>query len=407
MNPNPRRLIIRALARLERSNSGASQQILREILDGPDARTMDPRDRSLVTECFYGVLRWRLQLDSVIGQYAKRGVPKDPEVANLLRLGAFQLLHLDRVPARAAVHSTVKMARKLRGESISRFVNGVLRQIDREPPSFSELSKKWAHPQWIVDCFERELNDPTLLEARLRANMTPPPLTLRLHPNAPQEAKDSVNMGENLTVLAPSNYQKVREGIQQNWWLPQDEASAKVVHLLNPKPGDRVLEICAGRGVKSSQIATAIGSNGLLLAIDNSAARLASSRRLLSRWAPDTPHHMVAANATNTLPIDSDLRFDRILIDAPCSGLGVIRRRPEILFSRQADDVAKNARVQKAMLATAQSWLKPDGVIVYAVCTTTQEETTEVTQGYSIIDHFESRPERDQIDGFYAAMLAL
>ena len=115
----------------------------------------------------------------------------------------------------------------------------------------------------------------------------------------------------------------------------------------------------------------------------------------------------MAANAVNTLPIDPDLRFDRILIDAPCSGLGVIRRRPEILFSRNADDVTKNARLQKAILATAQSWLKPDGVLVYAVCTNTQEETTDITKDYSVIDSFESRPERDQIDGFYAAMLAL
>jgi 16S rRNA (cytosine967-C5)-methyltransferase len=300
------------------------------------------------------------------------------------------------------------MARKMRGESIARFINGVLRQIDRRPPTFSTLAEKWAHPQWMVEQFERELTDPTQLEARLQANVTPPPLLLRLHPNAPLEARQAVEESDDrLTVVAPDDYSIVRKGIKANWWLPQDEASARVVHLLAPQPGDRVLEICAGRGVKSSQIATAIGPTGFLLAVDSSAPRLAAAQRLLERWAPDTRHHGVVADATLALPIASTLKFDRILIDAPCSGLGVIRRRPEILTSRKPEDIARNALLQKAILTMAVTWLKPGGALVYAVCTTTAEETTGVTEGYTVVERFESRPERDQMDGFYAAMLAL
>ncbi len=353
---------------------------------------MDPRDRALVTELFYGVLRWRLRLDAVIARYARTGVPKDPELANILRMGVYQLLFLDRIPARAAVHSAVKLTRKVRGDKVSRFVNGVLRTVDRERPEPVDLAEAWSHPQWMVDLFRQEVGDDALA-SRLEANMQSPPMSLRLHPSE--------------TGPAPTDSDAIRRGIRAGKWLPQDEASQRVVRLLDPQPGDRVLELCAGRGVKSSQLAEAVQAAGRLVCLDASPGRLGEASRLLQRWAPDVPVSLLAADCARPLPIDPTQRFDRVLIDAPCSGLGVIRRRPETLWRRKPDDIAELAELQRRILTEALRWVHPGGVVVYAVCTTTPQETVDIVAPHTIADSFVTRPERDGVDGFYCARLAL
>lgn len=409
MSADPRRLVIRGLARLERERGAVAQAVLRRLLDAPDARQLDPRDRGFVTECFYGVLRWRLRLDAEIGRRARKGMPSDPELANVLRLGAYQLLLLDRVPARAAIHTSVSITRRLRGDRVARFVNGVLRAIDRERTTPADLAERWAHPAWMVERLRAELGDDEQVEARLRANMTAPPTSLRLHPTArieelPGARPSSLTPG---VVLYEGPAEPVRQGVREGRWIAQDEASARVVHLLDCGVGQRVLELCAGRGVKSSHIATLIGESGLLVAVDSSAAKLADARRLVERWAPATPWLGLAADATRTLPLRPDLRFDRILVDAPCSGLGVIRRRPETLWRRRPEDVITLAALQRRIVDEALRWLTPGGALVYAVCTTTPEETTGVIGDRVVEATLETRPERDGADGFYAAKLSL
>jgi 16S rRNA (cytosine967-C5)-methyltransferase len=401
--PNPRRLVIRGLARLERSPETMAQATLRTLLDGPDAKQLDPRDRGLVTECFYGILRWRLQLDAVIASRAKKGVPKDPELANLLRLGIFQLLHLDRVPERAAVHTTVSLARKMRGDRVGGFVNGVLRGVLRDRPTFETPAERWAHPQWMVDRFRAEVGDDAL-ESRLKANMTPAPVTIRICAGG-EPPEGSVPTATAGVFNYEGDNRILRSGFRSGAWLPQDEASARVAGLLDAQPGQRVLELCAGRGMKSSQLAEIIGESGLLVSSDRSGSKLAEALRLTERWAPKTPHFAFAADASAPLPLHPDTRFDRILIDAPCSGLGVIRRRPETLWNRRPEDVSGLAQLQRGILGEAMRWLAPGGQLVYAVCTTTPEETTEHLVGRTVTESFVTRPEVDGCDGFFAARI--
>ncbi len=154
--------------------------------------------------------------------------------------------------------------------------------------------------------------------------------------------------------------------------------------------------------MKSTQVADAIGPMGRLVSLDLSWGKLAEAKRLLARWAPDVPHAAICADASVPLPLDPDLRFDRVLIDAPCSGLGVIRRRPETLWRRRPSDIATLAALQRAILAIGRARLKPGGALVYAVCTTTPEETTDVLTGP---DGFRTTPEDDGVDGFYAVRI--
>ena len=416
MPVNPRRLVVRGLARLERTPGAAGQAILRHLLDGPDARDLELRDRNLVTTCFYGVLRWRIRLDAHIAAHARKGVPTDPELANILRLGTFQLLFLDRIPARAAVHTSVNLARKIRGPAVGKFVNGVLRSIDRnrEPPS--DLATKYGHPQWMTDRLIAHLGE--TVEARLQANMTPPPVHLRLHPKAKHLANTLTATGHPdvyMTQESEIDSRSVRQGIRDGHWLPQDRASVEVCDLLAiDQPELDILELCCGRGVKTSRLLEkriAQQVRGHYFALDASIGRLHEAKRLCERWVPKNDAHFIAADAAASLPIDPEIHFDRIMIDAPCSGLGVIRRRPEILWRRTAADVTTLATLQAAITQQANQRLRPGGQLVYAVCTLTNEETTAVIQRLTdntglILDREVSfSPEIDDCDGFYAAIL--
>ena len=238
--------------------------------------------------------------------------------------------------------------------------------------------------------------------------MSAAPTMLRLHPSTSIDAISGSLPSSHVPhhVVLPQSGAEILAGIRAGKWLPQDESSARVVQYLDPQPGDRILELCAGRGVKTTQLADAVGPSGLVVSVDVSASRLVENQRLLKRWAPGVPVYSFAADATELLPLDPELRFDRILIDAPCSGLGVIRRRPETLWRRQEEDIPTLASIQRKLVANVSPWLKPGGHCVYAVCTTTAEETTDIV-GHCSVASFTTSVEKGSADGFYAARLAL
>ena len=238
--------------------------------------------------------------------------------------------------------------------------------------------------------------------------MSVAPTMLRLHPSTSFDGIPGATPSSHVPhhVVLSHSGAEILAGIRAGKWLPQDESSARVVQYLDPQPGERILELCAGRGVKTTQLADAVGPSGLVVSVDISASRLGENQRLLKRWAPDVAVYSLAADATQPLPLDPGLRFDRILIDAPCSGLGVIRRRPETLWRRKEEDIQILAGIQRKLITAVSSWLKPDGHCVYAVCTTTAEETTEIV-GHCTVDSFQTSVEKGSADGFYVARLAL
>lgn len=348
---------------------------------------LDARDRGLALELVMGVERWRLRLDHALAPHVQRGLDQtEPTARRVLRLAAYQLLFLDRIPPRAAVHSAVELARASMGERAAGFVNGVLRGLTRAEVALPEgvdpeaIAVRTSTPRWMI---ERWLaaGGPERAVAMAEAHNRPAPLTVRAAGPAPdREALAARLRAEGATVRptrhapdglhieghpAPFDGEAFRDG----WWQAQDEASQLVVRLLDPRPGERVWDVCAAPGGKTRYIARLMGDDGAVLATDvhpDKAARL--GRALRDRAAVEVRHHDAGEGSPDAR------RFDRVLLDAPCTALGIMRRHPEIKWRRGPADIEHRAAAQRRLLDATADAVRPGGLLVYSVCSDTPEE---------------------------------
>jgi 16S rRNA (cytosine967-C5)-methyltransferase len=399
-----------------------------------------------------GILRWRGRLDYLIGQAASQPVRRlHPLVLDLLRLTAYQLLFLDRIPGRAAVHESVRLAKARRlPPALTAFVNAVGRTLaqniqtlplpdpDAEPQE--ALSAAASLPVWLAARWLQDLGRDAAWSRAQAVNLHPP-LTIRVNTNL-VSPKDLITVLQaegvtaepcrhsplGLTLHGLSQSPFSLPSYQKGLWLFQDEAAQLVTLLLQPEPGQQILELGAGRGGKTTHLAQLVAGRGNIVAVDISLPRLEALRDNLHRMAlPGV--HLLLTDATSLLPLHSNRRFERILIDAPCSGLGVLRRHPELRWRRQPEDFPRFATLQQAMLRQAAPYLAPGGLLLYITCTTAVEENEQVIQDFlsshqefslhhpaaalppeaqHFIDprgYFRTLPERDGLDGFFAAAL--
>jgi 16S rRNA (cytosine967-C5)-methyltransferase len=371
-------------------------------------RLDDPRDRALAADIINGTLRWQRSLDFLIEHVAKRPLSKiDPEVAAILRLSVYQLLHLDRIPAAAAVDDAVDLTRYARKKSATAFTNAVLRALLRQrhrlplPPrpepadraaALAYLGITQSHPDWLVarwldrcgfdaaDRWVRFNNDTPRLT--LRAN------TLRTRRDDLAAALAAKGVETEPTTFAPDGL-VVTDGnpigaAAPGAFLVQDEASQLVPLTVGAQPGERVLDLCASPGGKTLALAADMRDAGLLTACDVRARRV----RLLTRTVQSGGARcvrVVQVPASGALPFAS--QFDRVLVDAPCSGLGTIRRDPDIRWHRSERDLAVFARDQLALLARAADVVRPDGRLVYATCSSEPEENEAVVEAFLAARH--------------------
>ena len=413
-------------------------------------RLGDERDRALAGEIVTGTLRWQGAYDAVIAAFASRPPAKlDPEVLDILRMTVFQLLHLDRVPASAAVNDAVDLARKAGKQSAAGLVNAVLRRVSRErahlplpprPSTFSRpealayLSTTLSHPEWLAakwldrhgfeaaEAWAVFDNEPAALT--LRAN------TLRISRDALAELLTAQGVDTEPTRFAPHGL-AVRKGnplltplAGEGLFFVQDESSQLVAQLTNAVPGERILDACASPGGKTTAMAAAMENRGLLVATDVRGRRVDLLRRTVET-ASATCVRVVQADVSGVLPFRT--RFDCVLLDAPCSGLGTLRRDPDIRWRRSPGDLERLADVQAAMLRRAGDVVEGGGRLVYATCSSEPDEN-EAVVGRFLEEHrdFMSAPERipvelarfitadgyfrtfpfrDQLEPFFAAML--
>ncbi len=393
---DPRRLAFDVLNRVE--DGSFADLALSAALDR--AAGLDPRDRGLATELVYGVLRQRGRLDFALTSCCRKPLAKvEPKVLTLLRLGAYQVLLLDRVPAPAAVHATVELARQSGLERATGFINGILRALLRScgtlawpdpvdtPRAYLEHSLSlpaWLAGRWLAEMGREEAS--LLGEAMTR----PAPFTLRVNTlrlgreefltelrRAGFEAEPTRYAPEGVSVAGRGV--KALPGSSEGWFQVQDEASMLIPHLLGPQPGERILDACAAPGGKTTQIAALTQNAARILALDLHPPRVAlvaeGARRLgcagieTRRWDLTTPPDFLEAQS-----------FDRVLVDAPCSGLGVLRRNPEIRWRRSEAEIRQLAGLQREILGNVAPLVRPGGSLLYSLCTLTPEETEGVVQ---------------------------
>ena len=362
---------------------------------------LEGRDRRLVTELVYGTLRLQGRLDFALEQFCDQPLARlQPEVLRLLRLGAYQLLELDRIPAHAAVSSTVELTRELGFPRATGLVNGVLRALARggaeipwPPPDKirAYLQHVCSLPVWLARELMRQL--PNAQARALGESLaTAAPLCLRVNrlkigPDAYLAALGEAGHRARPGLFAPEAViveQRSEEplpGDEQGWYQVQDQASMLVPHLLQAEPGQRILDACAAPGGKTTQLAALTDDRAGIIALDKHPRRVELIREGAQRlgctsiealcWDLETAPDFLAAGS-----------FDRILVDAPCSGLGVLRRNPEGRWKMTGAALRQLAVLQQRILDNVAPLLKPGGRLLYSVCTFSEIETEAVAAGF-------------------------
>jgi 16S rRNA (cytosine967-C5)-methyltransferase len=364
--------------------------------------TMSTVDRGLVTELFYGVLRHRAALDWRLAACSQRHLARlAPPTLTLLRVGAYQLLFLARVPASAAVNETVALTKRLSAPADVGFVNAVLRALDRRRhelivPDLLErpldhLTAEYSHPVWLVRRWLKRFGVQRTLHL-CRANNAIPPMTLRVNTlvTTRERLLDVLRQeGVEAAPCAVSPQGVVIRGtpptatraFAQGWYYVQDEAAQLVGLAVAPRPGERVLDACAAPGGKSIHLAELMGDHGEVVAADVKPDRLGLVTDNCRRMGIKSVR-TVAADLTQASDVARLGRFDRILVDAPCTGLGVLRRHPEAKWHKTEGLIARYAATQRAILDQVAPLLTPGGVLIYSTCSTEREENEEVVSEF-------------------------
>jgi 16S rRNA (cytosine967-C5)-methyltransferase len=424
-------------------------------------RLRDDRDRALAAEIATGVQRWRASLDYLIEAFSKRPISRlDAEIVEVLRLSVYQLLHLTRVPASAVVDDAVDLARRAGKASAAGFVNAVLRGIARkraalplparpaEPgdggshsagldrhAALDYLSITLSHPRWLAARWLDRLGFATA-EAWMQFDNLPGSLTLRANrlriaPEDLAATLEAEGIHVHKSLFAPDGlvvdegYPLRASGIAEGTFFVQDEASQLVALLAGDRPPGRVLDACAAPGGKTTAIAASMHGRGLLVAMDLRDRRVDLLRRTVAASGAINAR-IVQADARRPLPFTTP--FDRVLVDAPCSGLGTLRRDPDIRWRRRESDLAAFAAAGLTMLQRAAEVLTRGGRLIYATCSSEPEENEAVvdaflatTPGFAAIDassaspqlpssvvdvrgHLRTEPHRHGLEAFFGAV---
>ncbi|MBU8912127.1 MAG: 16S rRNA (cytosine(967)-C(5))-methyltransferase RsmB [Desulfobacterales bacterium] len=410
---------------------------------------LSKNDRNLCNALIFGVLRQRESIDWIIRAFSNTPFEKiDRKPLYLLRIALFQIIYMDRIPVFAAINTTVNIAKKLLGKKLGGYINAILRAAsenhsniplpDAELKTGKFISIKYSLPLWLSKKwlhafgFEatcslcRQIN--TIPQITLRTNtlkIDRQSLAKLLHLNAKNiQLTEYATQGISFTNprLPIQEFEEFKLGLFQ----VQDEAAQIITQLLAPEPGEKILDACAGLGGKTGHIAQLMKNKGILIAADIEIKKLESlfldSKRLGIDIVRTKPINLLEASIK-----DFDFYFDRVLIDAPCTGLGVMRRNPDTKWNRSKKDIARLAAKQRKMLNAAANLVKPGGILVYAVCSCEREENEEVIykflnkrKDFSIDKHFESDnyyrlmthkgflktyPNINNMDGFFAVRL--
>ena len=404
---------LRALVRVADDDAFADLALDAELT----ARPLDPRDAALATEIVYGTLRWQRALDWMLAPHSRRPLSRlDARVLVLLRMTAYQLAFLERVPAFAAVSDAVSLAKARGKQGVPEFVNAVLRSFtrqgvrERQPGRPLDMGAPQLRtptpPSDPVEALAVQLSFPTWLAARwvarhgeeeaarlMRAMNERPPITIRANTlrTGREALAERLAREDGLTAkptrFAPEGLLVEHGGAPAGWhgfadgaFAVQDEASMLVARLLAPRPGDVVADACAAPGTKTTHLAQLMDNRGRILAFDPQPARLARVAEASARLGVTIVEPR--GGTVEALAGAVAGACDGVLVDAPCSNLGVLRRNPEVKWRRESADIGASAARQHEILAAAATMVKPGGRLVYATCSLEPEENEAVAEAF-------------------------
>lgn len=359
-------------------------------------------DRALVTELVYGIVRRKRTLDTLIDQLGKKASHQQPpDLRLILYIGLYQLRYLSQIPPSAAVNTAVNLAKENSLQRLSGVVNGILRQYIRlaqennDPlilpdDPISRLGVLYSFPDFMIKLWLEQWGLETTEELCNWFNQ-PPVLDIRINPlkTTLEEVKTTLSQG-NLTLMPLEIPQGLRlqgktgaiqdlPGFKEGWWTVQDSSAQLVSHLLDPQPSEVIIDACAAPGGKTTHIAELMGDQGTIWACDRYASRL----KKLSANKERLQLNSIKIVTGDSRQLDQFQGIaDRVLVDAPCSGLGTLHRHPDIRWRQTPEKIEELAILQKELLETTANWVKPQGILVYATCTLTYQENE------GVIEHF-------------------
>lgn len=403
---------------------------------------IQPRDKGLFFNILYGVLRKRGNLDKIILRNSKKGLNKiDKPVLNVLRAGIYQMVYLEKIPPSAAVNTSVDIVKSLGFKSASGFVNGVLRGFlkDFNKEKYFKYEKSTADfPKWMIKRWEKRFDKKETEKLCAFYNETPP-ITLRVN-TIKTTRKDIVellapateNIWQNIlakdsvSLVKPKHQIQKLPGFKKGYFQVQDSGAQIVTALLAPNQGDKILDACAGLGGKTGHLAQLTKGKAAITAVDTNSNKLDSLKNEMLRMGFSNCVKTASLDLSKSSDKIKNEFFDKILLDAPCSGLGVLRRNPDTKWNRTPDDIKRCASIQKNILNNCSLLLKKGGFLLYTVCSFEPEETTEVINEFleknqnfnrgDLSDMIDNKfidengdvfllPHISETDGFFAALL--
>jgi 16S rRNA (cytosine967-C5)-methyltransferase len=391
MEDKSRYVVVKTLCDID-ENKAYSNIKLNQYFKKYDLNSMD---RAFAAEILYGTIRWKLRIDYLIQKFSKLKLDKiSPWVLNCIRAAVYQVFFMDKVPDFAAVNQSVEIC-KQKDKKASSFVNGILRNILRNKEEFNKievndnikkLSIKYSHPEWFVKKYLKEYGEEFITDL-MEKNNTPSELSIRVNTlkTTKDELKKSLNkydveikegrVDECLILKGYSLIEKSNDFINGLFTI-QDESSMLVARVLDPKEGEKIFDLCSAPGGKTTHIAQLMGNKGEITAFDIHEHKLTLVNDIAKRLGIDI---IKTSLKDSTVFIDELKDYaDRVLIDAPCSGLGLMRKKPEIRWNVTTQDIQQLKKIQYNIINNASKYVKVGGVIVYSTCTITAEENEDI-----------------------------
>ena len=387
------------------------------------ANALEPRARAFVTDIVNETLRNLIQIDSIIGNFSKTPIQDmKPFIRSVLRVSVCQIRFMEKIPPRAAINEAVNLTKAQGFENLGGFVNAILRNIDRETPrEMKNIALKYSYPQWLADKLTIWLGQDGAYEFCESSHQIPPVIVLTNTHKTTQAklVQRLLDSGVETTPLDGANHPFLMlhkpgditalSAFRDGWFFVIDPGALYAVDAVVPQPGQTIMDVCAAPGGKSFAMACAMQNTGKILSYDIHPHRvdlISQTRKRLGLGIIETYHK----DATVFDPALAGLA-DAVLLDAPCSGFGTIRKHPEIKYSRTMQDVISLAKMQRTMLGVVSKYVKPGGKLVYCTCTVTKDENEDTIKfflkthpHYRLDDSIQLLPSSTS-DAFYIATL--